>query len=127
MEQAVMARKKVLAVDDSKSVRQLVSFALRGAGFDVVEAENGQKALEISRTAAFNVVLTDQNMPHMDGLTLVRSLRAMPGYQKTPILVLTTESSEEMKQQGRAAGASGWIVKPFNPERLVEIIKKVTR
>ena len=126
MDQAVMVKKKVLAVDDSKSLRQMISFTLRGAGFDVIEAENGQEALEISRKEAFNAVLTDQNMPQMDGLTLVRSLRALPGYQKIPILMLTTESSDEMKQQGRAAGASGWIVKPFNPERLIEIIKKVT-
>jgi two-component system chemotaxis response regulator CheY len=126
MEQAVIIRKKVLAVDDSKSLRQMVSFTLRGAGFDVVEAENGQEALEISRKEAFNLVLTDQNMPRMDGLALVRSLRALPAYQKVPILVLTTESSDEMKQQGRAAGATGWIVKPFNPERLIEIVKKVT-
>jgi len=126
MEPAVIIRKKVLAVDDSKSLRQMVSFTLRGAGFDVVEAENGQEALEISRKEAFNLVLTDQNMPRMDGLALVRSLRALPAYQKVPILVLTTESSDEMKQQGRAAGATGWIVKPFNPERLIEIVKKVT-
>ena len=126
MEQAVMVKKTVLAVDDSKSLRQMVSFSLRGAGFDVVEAENGQQALEMSRQQSFSVVLTDQNMPRMDGLTLVRSLRALPGYQKIPILVLTTDASEAMKQKGRAAGATGWIVKPFNPERLIEIIRKVT-
>ncbi len=121
-----MSKKRILAVDDSKSLRQMVSFTLRGAGYDVIEAEDGQEALEISKRDAFNLILTDQNMPRMDGLTLVRSLRALPAYQKVPILVLTTESSDAMKASGRAAGATGWIVKPFNPERLVEIVKKVT-
>lgn len=121
-----MSKKRILAVDDSKSLRQMVSFTLRGAGYDVIEAEDGQEALAIARTESFNLVLTDQNMPRMDGLTLIKSLRALPNYRTAPILVLTTESSDEMKQQGRAAGATGWIVKPFNPERLVEVVKKVT-
>jgi len=122
-----MTKKRILAVDDSKSLRQMVSFTLRGAGYDVIEAEDGQEALALAQgDDAFNLVLTDQNMPRMDGLTLIRSLRALPAYRTAPILVLTTESSDEMKQQGRAAGATGWIVKPFNPERLVEIVKKVT-
>ena len=120
-----MASKRVLAVDDSKSLRDLVSFTLRGAGFEVKEAGNGQEALDIARRETFNLVLTDQNMPLMDGLTLVRSLRSLPAYRTAPILMLTTESSDEMKQKGRAAGATGWIVKPFNPERLVEIVRKV--
>ncbi|HUO44400.1 MAG TPA: response regulator [Burkholderiales bacterium] len=118
--------KKILAVDDSRSLRQMVSFTLRGAGYEVVEAENGADALEKARHETFNLVLTDQNMPNMDGLTLVRSLRALPNYRTAPILMLTTESSEEIKQQGRAAGATGWLVKPFNPARLVEIVGKVT-
>jgi len=118
--------KKILAVDDSRSLRQMVCFTLRGAGYEVVEAENGADALEKARTETFNLVLTDQNMPNMDGLALVRSLRALPNYRTSPILMLTTESSEEMKQQGRAAGATGWLVKPFNPARLVEIVGKVT-
>ena len=121
-----MSKKKVLAVDDSRSLRQMVSFTLRNAGFDVIEAEDGQEALDIAKQQAFNLVLTDQNMPGMDGITLVKSLRALPAYRTSPILMLTTESSDEMKQKGRAAGATGWIVKPFNPERLVEIVKKVT-
>ena len=121
-----MIKKRVLAVDDSKSLRQMVSFTLRGAGFEVIEAEDGQTALELAKTEYFNVVLTDQNMPRMDGITLVRSLRELPAYRTAPILMLTTESSDAMKQQGRAAGATGWIVKPFNPERLVEIVRKVT-
>jgi len=121
-----MSAIRILAVDDSKSLRQMVSFTLRGAGYDVIEAEDGEAALRIARTETFNLVLTDQNMPRMDGLTLVRSLRALPGYRAAPILVLTTESSDEMKSQGRAAGATGWIAKPFNPDRLVEIVRKVT-
>jgi two-component system chemotaxis response regulator CheY len=121
-----MDRLRILAVDDSKSLRQMVSFTLRAAGFDVIEAEDGQEALEIAQADRFNLVLTDQNMPRMDGLTLVRSLRALPAYRTAPILMLTTESSDEMKALGRDAGATGWIVKPFNPDRLVEIIRKVT-
>lgn len=121
-----MTKKRILAVDDSKSLRQMVSFTLRGAGYDVIEAEDGEEALALASQDAFNLVLTDQNMPRMDGLTLIRSLRALPSYRTAPILVLTTESSDDMKQKGRAAGATGWIVKPFNPERLVEIVRKVT-
>ena len=121
-----MIKKKILAVDDSKSLRQMVSFTLRSAGYEVTEAEDGAAALDLAKGGVFNLVLTDQNMPRMDGLTLIRSLRALPAYQRVPILVLTTESSDEMKTEGRAAGATGWIVKPFNPERLVEIVKKVT-
>lgn len=122
-----MVAKKVLAVDDSKSLREMVSFTLRGAGFEVREAGNGQEALDIARGEMFNLVLADQNMPLMDGLTLVRSLRSLPAYRTAPILMLTTESGDDMKQKGRAAGATGWIVKPFNPERLVEIVRKITR
>ncbi|HUL93830.1 MAG TPA: response regulator [Burkholderiales bacterium] len=121
-----MGAKKVLAVDDSRSLREMVSFTLRGAGFEVREAGNGQEALDIARRETFSLVLTDQNMPLMDGLTLVRSLRSLPAYRTAPILMLTTESGDDMKQKGRAAGATGWIVKPFNPERLVEIVRKVT-
>ena len=121
-----MSKKKVLAVDDSRSLRQMVSFTLRNAGFDVIEAEDGLEALDIAKQQAFHLVLTDHNMPRMDGITLVKSLRALPAYRTAPILMLTTESSDEMKQLGRAAGATGWIVKPFNPERLVAIVKKVT-
>ena len=116
----------ILAVDDSASMRQMVSFTLKNAGFNVVEAVDGQDAWEKAGKQDFSLVLTDQNMPRMDGLTLVRSLRALPAYRTAPILMLTTESSDEMKALGRDAGATGWIVKPFNPDRLVEIIRKVT-
>ena len=118
--------KKILAVDDSRSLRQMVTYTLRGAGYHVVEAADGDDALKKAKNEAFSLVLTDQNRPGMDGLTLIRSLRAMPAYRHAPILMLTTESSDEMKAQGRAAGATGWMVKPFNPLRLIEVVKKVT-
>lgn len=117
--------KIILAVDDSASIRQMVGFTLRSAGYEVVEAVDGVDALEKAGSAGFNLVLTDQNMPRMDGLTLVRSLRALAQYKTTPILILTTESSDAMKAQGRAAGATGWMVKPFDPEKLIEVVKKV--
>ena len=117
----------ILAVDDSASVRQMVAFTLRSAGYDVVEAVDGGDAMDKLRERDVDLVLTDQNMPNVDGLTLVRQLRATPRYGKTPILILTTESSDEMKQAGRAAGATGWLVKPFDPVKLIEVIGKVIR
>lgn len=117
--------KTILAVDDSASIRQMVAFTLKGAGYDVVEAEDGQQGLDKARASSVNLVLTDQNMPKMDGLTLVKSLRGMPQYAATPILMLTTESSDAMKAQGKAAGATGWLVKPFDPAKLLEVVKKV--
>jgi two-component system chemotaxis response regulator CheY len=103
----------------------MVAFTLKGAGYEVVEASDGQDGLEKAKSKAVNLVLTDQNMPRMDGLTLIKSLREMPSYGNVPILVLTTESSDDMKQKGRAAGATGWLVKPFDPKRLVDVVKKV--
>jgi two-component system chemotaxis response regulator CheY len=117
--------KTILAVDDSRSLRQMVSFTLKTAGFDVVEAVDGVEALNLSKVTKFDLVLTDQNMPRMDGLTLIENLRAHQDYRKTPILMLTTEASDEMKAKGRAAGATGWMVKPFNPERLIEVVNKI--
>ncbi len=117
--------KTILAVDDSASIRKMVQFTLKGAGYDVVEAVDGQDGLERARNQQVNLVLTDQNMPRMDGLTLIRSLRSMQEYKNVPILVLTTESSGEMKAKGRAAGATGWLVKPFAPQGLVDVVKKV--
>lgn len=117
--------KTILAVDDSASIRQMVAFTLKGAGYEIVEAVDGQDGLNKSRTKTFNLVLTDQNMPVMDGLTLIKSLRAMPAYKTVPILMLTTESGEAMKIQGKAAGATGWLVKPFDPQKLLEVVKKV--
>jgi two-component system chemotaxis response regulator CheY len=117
----------ILAVDDSASMRQMVSFTLKNAGFAVVEAVDGQDALEKIAAKDFDLVLTDQNMPRLDGIGLTRRLRENPRYKSTPILILTTESSDEMKQKGRAAGATGWLVKPFDPSKLVEVIGKVIR
>jgi two-component system chemotaxis response regulator CheY len=103
----------------------MVVFSLRAAGYQVTEAVDGQDGLEKAKMQTFDLVLTDQNMPRMDGLTLIRSLRAIPSYQRVPILMLTTESSDDMKSKGRAAGANGWLVKPFDPQRLTEVVKKV--
>jgi two-component system chemotaxis response regulator CheY len=117
----------ILAVDDSPSMRQIVSFTLRSAGYDVVEAVDGQDAYEKAGTRGFDLVLTDQNMPRLDGISLTVKLRGIEKFKSTPILILTTESSDEMKQAGRAAGATGWLVKPFDPTKLLEVIKKVVR
>jgi two-component system chemotaxis response regulator CheY len=117
--------KTILAVDDSGSLRQMVAFSLNAAGYKVIEAVDGQDGLNKARTQVVDLVLTDQNMPNMDGLTLIKSLRAMETYKSVPILMLTTESSDEMKSQGRAAGATGWLVKPFDPKRLIDVVKKV--
>ena len=117
--------RSILAVDDSASMRQMVSFTLRSSGYEVIEAVDGQDALDKLGDRQVDLVLTDQNMPRMDGLTLIRQLRGQDRFKRTPILVLTTESSDEMKQAGRAAGATGWMVKPFDPARLLEVIGKV--
>jgi two-component system, chemotaxis family, chemotaxis protein CheY len=117
----------ILAVDDSASMRQMVSFTLKNAGYNVVEAVDGQDALEKANTRDFDLVLTDQNMPRMDGINLTKKLRDNPKFKNTPILILTTESSDQMKQAGRGAGATGWLVKPFDPVKLIEVIKKVVR
>lgn len=117
----------ILAVDDSASMRKMVSFTLSGTGYRVTEAVDGQDALEKAQTQTFDLVLTDQNMPRLDGLGLTRKLRETAAFATTPILILTTESSDQMKQAGRAAGATGWLVKPFDPNRLIEIIQKVIK
>lgn len=117
--------KTILAVDDSNSIRQMVAFTLKSAGYAVIEAADGQEGLDKARANAIDLILTDQNMPGMDGLALIKSLRALPQFVSTPILMLTTESSDDMKTQGRAAGATGWLVKPFDPHKLLEVVKKV--
>ncbi len=117
--------KTILAVDDSTSIRRMVAFTLKSSGYEVVEAVDGMDGLHKAKSQSFNLILTDQNMPRMDGLALVRSLRALAQYATTPILILTTESSDDMKAQGRAAGATGWLVKPFDPQKLIEVVKKV--
>jgi len=115
----------ILAVDDSPSMREMLAAVLRDSGYQVVEAEDGVKALELAKTRSIDVVLTDQNMPNMDGLSLVKNLRGLPAYKDTPIMMLTTESSAEMKQKGRDAGATGWMVKPFDPDKLVRMLKSL--
>ncbi|PIQ51198.1 MAG: response regulator [Comamonadaceae bacterium CG12_big_fil_rev_8_21_14_0_65_59_15] len=117
----------ILTVDDSPSMRRMVSFTLTGAGYEVVEAVDGVDAFEKAQTRSFDLVLTDQNMPRLDGLGLTRKLREHPNFKTTPILMLTTESSDLMKQAGRSAGATGWLVKPFDPVKLIEVIKKVVK
>ncbi|GIX25696.1 MULTISPECIES: response regulator [Caldimonas] len=117
----------ILAVDDSASMRQMVAFTLKNAGYHVVEAVDGQDAYEKAGTRTFDLVLTDQNMPRMDGISLTKKLRENPQFKSTPILILTTESSDQMKQAGRAAGATGWLVKPFDPNKLIEVIQKVIK
>lgn len=117
--------KKLLIVDDSPSVRQMVEMTLKSAGYTVKAAKDGQEALGLCRVERFDFVLTDQNMPNMDGITLIKSLRAMTAYARVPLIVLTTEASDAMKQQGKAAGATGWMVKPFDPKKLLDVVAKV--
>ncbi|MEQ6291734.1 response regulator [Vogesella sp. GCM10023246] len=117
--------KKILTVDDSASIRQMVTFTLKSAGYEVVEAADGNAGLAKAQVSQVDLVLTDQNMPGMDGLTLIRSLRQLPSYAATPILMLTTESSDQMKAQGRAAGATGWLVKPFDPQKLIDVVRRL--
>jgi two-component system chemotaxis response regulator CheY len=119
--------KVILTVDDSPSIRQMVSFVVESAGYKVIQAEDGVDGYEKAKMQTMDLVLTDQNMPRMDGLTLIKELRALPQYKTTPILMLTTEASEQMKTQGRAAGATGWLVKPFDPNTLLEVIGKVLK
>lgn len=115
----------VLAVDDSASMRQMVSFTLKGAGYEVIEAVDGVDALNKAKTASPDVVITDVNMPNMDGISLIRELRKLPNYKHLPMLMLTTESAMDKKAEGKSAGATGWLVKPFNPEQLVATVQKV--
>lgn len=115
----------LLIVDDSTSMRQMVAFALQSDGFLVCEAEDGQAALDIAKTRRFDAVVTDVNMPRMDGIELIRQLRQLPDYKFTPLLMLTTESGTDKKQEGRTAGATGWLVKPFDPPQLVATVRKV--
>ena len=115
----------ILAVDDSASMRQMVSFTLKSAGFTVIEASNGKEALDKAQTSPVDLVLSDVNMPVMDGIELVKNLRTLPNYKFTPILMLTTESAGDKKMAGKNAGATGWLVKPFNPDQLLATIRKV--
>ncbi|HEB63421.1 MAG TPA: response regulator [Gammaproteobacteria bacterium] len=115
----------ILAVDDSASMRQMVGFTLKSAGYNVVEAVDGVDALTKAKTVKADIVITDVNMPNMDGIALITELRKLPNYKFIPILMLTTESGTGKKQEGKAAGATGWIVKPFNPDQLLSTVKRV--
>ena len=116
--------KTIMVVDDSASIRQVVGFTLKNEGYEVVEAPDGKAALDKLK-GAINMVISDLNMPNLDGIGLVRAIRSNPSYKFIPIIMLTTESQESRKQEGKQAGATGWIVKPFKPEQLVAVIKKV--
>jgi len=116
--------KTILIIDDSPSIRQMVAFTLRTEGHTVIEAADGVDGLAKATANHVDLVLSDQNMPNMDGITFVKALRALPKFASTPILMLTTVHNEEIKEQGREAGASGWLVKPFDPHKLLEIVKK---
>jgi two-component system chemotaxis response regulator CheY len=117
--------KVIMTVDDSASVRQMVSFTLQAAGYEVITAVDGRDALGKLNGQPVHLVITDLNMPNLDGIGLIRQLRADARCKFIPIIMLTTESQVEKKQEGKAAGATGWIVKPFQPEQLVAVVKKV--
>ena len=114
--------KSILVVDDTRSRRAMVAAVLQGAGYEVSEAGDGIEALELARKRVFDLVVTDHNMPRMDGVTLVRELRALPNYDPVALIVLSTEASPELKQRGREAGATGWMAKPFDPQRMLDIV-----
>ena len=114
----------ILAVDDSSTMRQMLSVTLQNDGHDVIQAEDGRVALEMARAQAFDLVISDVYMPNMDGITLVSELRKLPGFEGTPLLLLTTESGTDKKQAGKRAGANGWIVKPVNEAQLIDVIRR---
>jgi two-component system, chemotaxis family, chemotaxis protein CheY len=115
----------ILTVDDSSSIRVAIKIALTGAGYSVVEAENGADGIAKANAGNFDLIVTDLNMPVMDGLTMIEELRKMPAHMGVPILFLTTESDEGMKARAKAAGATGWLTKPFDADQLVKVAKKV--
>lgn len=117
--------KTILVIDDSASLRQVVKMALTGAGYNVIEAGDGQAALALLDGRQVNMAVCDVNMPIMNGIEFVRAAKALPGYKFMPILMLTTESQEEKKEQGKAAGAKAWMVKPFSPTQLVNAVAKL--
>jgi two-component system chemotaxis response regulator CheY len=127
MERRSAMKKLVLTVDDSAAIREMLAYVLKSAGHRVIEAEDGMDGLQKALGNQVDLVITDQSMPKMDGITLVKALRALPQYKGIPILLLTTESSDNMKEEGRSAGATGWLVKPFDPNKLIEVVEKVTR
>jgi two-component system chemotaxis response regulator CheY len=119
--------KKILAVDDSSSVRQMVNFTLKSAGYEVVDAVDGRDGISKVDREKFDLIITDLNMPNVDGIQMILEVRKKSGYSFVPILMLTTESQPEKKDAGRKAGATGWIVKPFNAEQLVSVVRKLVK
>jgi two-component system chemotaxis response regulator CheY len=117
--------KKIFVVDDSKTMREMIQFTLKEAGHDVRAAEDGEQALSLLGSGSVDLIITDLNMPKMDGIALIKALRAHPVHRGTPILILTTEADASKKQEGKSAGATGWLVKPFVPEKLLETIARV--
>jgi two-component system chemotaxis response regulator CheY len=117
--------RRIMTVDDSTTVRQMLSFTLQDAGYEVIEAGDGVDALEKLKKESIQMLVTDLNMPRMDGIELIREVRKTPGNRFVPIIMLTTESQDQKRQEGKAAGASGWIVKPFKPEQLLRVVKMV--
>ena len=117
--------KTIMTVDDSASVRQMVSFTLKDAGYQVIEAPDGKAALSKIQNSDINLIVTDLNMPIMDGIELIKNVRSHPKHKFVPIIMLTTESQNEKKMEGKNAGATGWIIKPFKPEQLLAVIRKV--
>ncbi len=118
-------KRTVLTVDDSKTIREMVSFTLKSNDYDVLEAEDGEAALALLQTQRPDLIITDVNMPRMDGITLIKRLRDKNDFKAIPILLLTTEHTDEKKAEGRTAGATGWIVKPFDPEKLLQVVNKL--
>jgi len=119
--------KRVLTVDDSASVRQMVCFTLQKAGYEVAEAVDGKDGIAKAGNGKFDLIITDLNMPNVDGIQLITAVRKLPGYAFVPILMLSTESQAEKKDAGRKAGATGWIVKPFNAEQLVVVVQRLVK
>jgi two-component system chemotaxis response regulator CheY len=120
-----MSKRTALVVDDSFTMRNMVSLALKEEQFEVITAEDGLDAIKVSKGKSFDVIITDINMPNMNGFELLEKLRSMEEYKFTPILVLTTEGGEDKKKEGKRLGATGWIVKPFNPQTLIATVNKV--
>lgn len=117
--------KTILIVDDSPSIRQVVGIALKGAGYGVIEACDGKDALSKLDGTKIHLVISDVNMPNMDGITFVKELKNNPRYKFTPVIMLTTESQDEKKRQGQAAGAKAWVVKPFKPDQMLAAVSKL--
>ena len=117
--------KTILIVDDSTSLRQVIAIALKGAGYEVIEGVDGQDGLNKLSGQRVNLIISDVNMPNMDGLTMVCKIKENPQYKFTPIIMLTTESGTDMKERGRAAGVKAWMVKPFKPEQMLDAVSKL--